>query len=97
MVKVIWLPLAIERLEEIHTYYKEKSKQVANQIKKDIKSATISLKEFPQMGTLEPTLSELSIDFRYLVVRGNYKIIYFIEDENVNIATIWDCRQDNKL
>jgi plasmid stabilization system protein ParE len=98
MVKIIWLPKAKERVKEIHSFYKEKSKTAADNLKKDIKSSTIPLSNFPQMGTLEPILSDLSESFRSLVVRNNYKIVYFIDEEKeiVYIVTVWDCRQDNK-
>jgi plasmid stabilization system protein ParE len=98
MVKIIWLPKAKIRVKEIHSYYKGKSKSVANKLKNDIKSSTIPLNNFPQMGALEPILSDLPISFRYLVVRDNYKIIYFVDEEQeiINIVTIWDCRQNPK-
>jgi plasmid stabilization system protein ParE len=98
MVKIIWLPKAKKRIKEIYLYYKEKSKSAADRLRKDIKSSTIPLYKFPQMGTLEPDLSDLSVSFRSLVVRGNYKIIYYTDEEKeiINIATIWDCRQDKK-
>lgn len=96
MVKIVWLPKARKRVKEIHSYYKEKSKSAANKLKKDIKSSTTPLCDFPQMGTLEPNLVDLHISFRFLVVRNNYKIIYYFDNETVYIATVWDCRQDNK-
>ncbi|NDV97420.1 type II toxin-antitoxin system RelE/ParE family toxin [Dysgonomonas sp. 521] len=96
MVKIVWLPKARKRVKEIHSYYKGKSKSAANKLKKDIKSCTAPLCDFPQMGTLEPNLADLHISFRFLVVRNNYKIIYYIDSETVYIATVWDCRQDNK-
>jgi len=95
---VVWLPLAKKRAKEIHSFYKNKSKLAADKLVMDIKQATIPLAEFPQMGALEQNLSDLQISFRSLVVRDNYKIVYFIEEEKntVNIATVWDCRQDDK-
>ncbi len=74
MVKIIWLPKAKVRVKEIYSYYKNKSKSAADKLKKDIKSSTTPLNNFPQMGALEPILSDLPISFRYLIVRNNYKI-----------------------
>jgi plasmid stabilization system protein ParE len=98
MVKVVWLPKAKIRVKEIHSYYKEKSKSAADKLKEDIKSSTVPLNNFPQMGALEPVLSDLPVSFRYLIVRENYKIIYYIDEEKeiINIVTVWDCRQGTK-
>ncbi|AJH15488.1 hypothetical protein SAMN04488089_10977 [Myroides profundi] len=46
------------------------------------------------MGTLELTLADGSVNYRYILVRNIYKIIYFIEACTVFIVTIWDCRQE---
>lgn len=91
-------PKAENRLKEIHAYYKEKSESAANKILKDIYDAVLPLKNFPQMAAIEPLLSDLPITFRSLIVRSIFKVIYFIDEEKevINIATIWDCRQDDK-
>lgn len=95
---VIWSKRATSRTKEIWDYYKSKSKKAALLLVNDIEEAGKLLGEFPQMAPIEPSLSEMTITYRALVVRNNYKIIYFI-DEKINtiyIVTVWDCRQDNK-
>lgn len=91
-------PNAENRLKEIHAYYKEKSELAADRILSDIYDALIPLKDFPQMAAIEPLLADFPITFRSLVVRSIFKVIYFIDEEKkvINIATIWDCRQDEK-
>lgn len=61
------------------------------EIIKDIKTSVDTLSKFTQMGILEPVLSDSPVSFRYLVVRDNYKIIYFIDEEKaiINIATVF--------
>lgn len=97
-MKIDWSQTARQRMRDIRTYYKTKSAKASTEILIDIKTAVESLRKFPQMGSIEPLLSDLPISFRYLVVRGNYKIVYYIDDvnEKVNIVTIWDCRQSEK-
>jgi hypothetical protein len=46
------------------------------------------------MGPIEWDLSEKDEEYRSLLVRKYFKIIYFIENENIYIAAVWDCRQD---
>lgn len=96
MVEIVWLPKAIERLQAIHTFYLSKSQKSANTLKKDIIAAAKLLYQHPEIGLIEPILSDLPICFRSLVVRNNYKIIYYISEQTIYIATIWDCRQENK-
>lgn len=46
------------------------------------------------MAPIEPLLQERKEVFRSLVVRKNYKVIYYIQNTIIYIADIWDCRQD---
>lgn len=74
-------------------------KKKANQQQiSDIYDAVLPLKTFPQMAAIEPLLSDVPITFRSLIVRSIFKVIYFIDEDKevINIATIWDCRQDDK-
>jgi len=97
-MEIMWQPKAEQRLKEIYSFYREKSRSAANKLLVDIKNAVFPLAQFPQMAALEPYLSDLPVSFRSLVVRDNYKIIYFIDEDKdiINIVTIWDCRQDDK-
>ncbi len=47
----------------------------------------------PRSGQRELLLEDLRQEYRRLV-EGNYKIIYYIENEIVWIVDIWDCRQN---
>jgi plasmid stabilization system protein ParE len=96
-MEVVWTAKAVERIKEIWDYYKTKSKKAALTLVKDIEVAGNSLRKFPFMAAVEPSLSEMPNTYRALVVRNNYKIIYFVNenDNTVYIVTVWDCRQDN--
>ena len=86
---------AVMTVEEMKA---EVIESAANKILKDIYDAVLPLQNFPQMAAIEPLLSDLPITFRSLIVRSIFKVIYFIDEEKevINIATIWDCRQDDK-
>jgi hypothetical protein len=45
------------------------------------------------MGKREELLLDHPKGFRYLV-EGNYKILYWISENEINIASIFDCRQN---
>jgi len=60
----------------------------------DILSATAHLEYFPDMAAQEQALSDRPECFRSLVVRHHYKVVYFVANQQIYIADIWDCRQD---
>jgi len=93
-MEIIWLPLAESALDEIFLFYKFKSLIVARKMIADIHLAAHQLISFPEMGTVEQSLSEFPETFRYIVVRHIYKVIYFVEGNRVYIADIWDCRRE---
>jgi len=91
---VVWSDSAIEELQNIYKYYYSKaSKKVADKITNSIVDKTIKLEITPRMGQKEELLAYLKQEIRYLV-QGNYKIVYFIEENIVYIATVFDCRKD---
>ena len=59
--------------------------------------AVDALGAFPQMGPIEWDLSEKGEEYRYLVIRKYFKVIYFVEPDAVYIAAVWDCRQSPQV
>jgi plasmid stabilization system protein ParE len=92
-MKVIWLKLAAETLDGIYHYLENLNPRAAVELYNDILDETEKLSVFPQMAAIEPLLGGETDTFRSLVVRHRYKVVYFIEDETVKVADIWDCRQ----
>ena len=41
------------------------------------------------LGKIEPALRGLKREYRSLVVHKNYKVIYYIDDDMVFIASFW--------
>jgi len=93
-IKVFWTETALNNLEDIFEYYKYKaSVRVARKLVKGLVKSTLKLQESPQIGRKEELLSDRKFEYRFLVV-GNYKIIYWIENNYIKIATVFDCRQN---
>ena len=93
-IKVFWTKTALNNLEDIFEYYKYKaSVRVARKLVKGLVKSTLKLQESPQIGRKEELLIDRKFEYRFLVV-GNYKIIYWIEDNYIKIATVFDCRQN---
>lgn len=95
MGKVVWDPQALEQVHEIYDYYYEHmSPQVAYDLLMDIMSAPDVLENFPKTGTLEPVFDGIETEFRYLVVRKHWKLIYFEMEEACHVAVVWDTRNN---
>ena len=93
-MKIIWSRFASDTLKEIFNYHKTvASKEIAQNIKANIFSATKQLKTHPSAGQIENSLKQLGEEHRYLV-RGNYKIIYKKVKEGILITDVFDARQD---
>jgi len=91
---VLWTDSAIEDIQQIHDYYIIiAGDKVANKITNSIVDKVILLEKNPRIGQLEDLLKHKKEEIRYLV-NGNYKIVYFIEENQVIIASVFDCRQD---
>jgi plasmid stabilization system protein ParE len=91
-VKIFWTEFATNQLEQIYDFYKfTASLNVAKKIVSKIVDRTILLEKNPLMGTKEPLLEKREKDYRYLV-EGNYKIIYWYDNNLVKISSVFDCR-----
>jgi plasmid stabilization system protein ParE len=95
-MKIIWSKFAVEELKGIFDYYKEiAGTSIAQKILDEIFNSTRQLRSQPNSGQIEPTLSGLKEEHRYLV-RGNYKVIYKKVKEGIFVTDIFDTRQDSK-
>ncbi|MCD8031113.1 MAG: type II toxin-antitoxin system RelE/ParE family toxin [Bacteroides sp.] len=94
MKKIVWSRPAIRGLKNIHSYYLTKNEKYADRLYRQIYKEVHLLADFPFLAPVESLLSGESETYRSLVVEKNFKVIYYIEDEVINIVEIWDCRQD---
>ena len=90
--EIHWLRRASNELDAIHQFYTEfASEQVAKRrIGKIIHSVDL-LQTMPYLGRMDEDFTHIR-SYRYLIVL-TYKVYYFVEDDGVYIASIWDCRQ----
>jgi Plasmid stabilization system protein len=95
-MKIIWSPRAIKRLDELFEWLREKSDKSAIAIYNDLFDSVKLLEDFPSLAPIEPILSHLNRTYRSLVIRNNYKVVYYTEGSFIYISTVWDCRQNPK-
>ena len=89
-MKVVWSPLAIDRIAEIASYIAEDNPHVAEKWIHKIFARTGQLADFPQSGHHIPETSRK--DIRELI-SGNYRIIYRVDLRQVSILTARNSKQ----
>lgn len=62
----------------------------------DVYNEVGKLKSNPELGQIEPWLEGSKYEFRHLVIGKLTKIIYRITDNQIEIADVWDTRQNPK-
>lgn len=96
-IEINWTRTAEVQLEHIFIYHKSQaSEKIARNLVEKIVQRTIQLKTQPNSGPKEPLLDGRKNIFRYLI-EGNYKIIYWQLEGVINIAAVFDCRQNPEL
>ncbi len=92
---VKWSGLALEKWQVIADYifskfgfsglqeYEEQTRQW---------EATISNNS--AIGAIEPLLKSRARCYRYVIIHHHTKMIYFVEDDIIVIANLWDTRQE---
>jgi toxin ParE1/3/4 len=90
-VKVIWSPLAIERVVEIADWIAASRPQAASELVEGLFMAVERLTEFPEIGRQVPDFERP--DLREIVYR-RYRIIYRVRSDRVEILTVRHSLQD---
>jgi len=95
-MKIVWTDKAKFHLKRIHLFYLESASfTVADSIVNGLIDRVTNLKFNPEMGSKEPSLLQHKEGYRFLV-EGNYKIIYWIDHQELIVSVIFDCRRDPK-
>lgn len=89
-----WSPLSVERLTDIVNHISEDKPNAARKFANTIFNSVEKLNKFPESGRVVPELGNPK--YRELLV-GNYRIIYSIVDDAIQILTIRHQRQLLKL
>jgi plasmid stabilization system protein ParE len=84
-MRLIWSPLAVERISEIAGYIARDNPIAAEKWVTNIFAMVERLSEFPESGRLVPEMR--NIMFRE-IINGNYRVIYKYENSTVSILTV---------
>ncbi|MCF6249917.1 MAG: type II toxin-antitoxin system RelE/ParE family toxin [Methylococcaceae bacterium] len=89
-MKIIWSPLAVDRVAEIAEYIAQDSPNSAEKWVESIFQVVERLEKFPKSGRVVP---EIKQDGFREIIYGNYRIIYRLQTEIVSILTVRHGRQ----
>ncbi len=86
MVEIIWSPQSLDDLDAIAEFIAQDSPQYAALFVIDVLSATEKLAQFPGIGRVVP---EADNPLLREIILGNYRIIYRMFDDVVQIVTVY--------
>ncbi len=86
MIRLIWSPQAVGDVEAIRSYVARDSEHYANLLVERIVAAVDRLEAFPLSGRVVPEVGDESLRE---VVYGNYRIVYRLKPEAVEIVTVF--------
>lgn len=83
-MKVVWSPLALQRVEEIVQYIAADNPQAAAQWVEDLFATVGRLTDFPESGRIVPEVNSSRIRE---IIFGTYRVIYSVKKQ-VEIMTV---------
>ena len=90
-MKIVWTDPAVEDLRNLHSYIAKDSNEYASSFVEKIILSVDKLADFPKLGRVVPEADQEMI--RELLYH-NYRIIYRIKNELIEILTVVHGRQD---
>ena len=94
MAMIIWHDSAREHLGNIFSYYRDNvSPKVAYSLLRNLLDTIQGLEQMPRKGAPELLLAKRKVEYRHLIIRRRYKVIYFLEGERAHLVAIWDTKQ----
>ena len=94
-MRVKWNKEALEQLDFVVTYVRrEFGNRTAQRVYNRILSNEPLLAQNPFMGPREVLLANRSEGFRSIVVHKYCKLVYYVEEDTVRIADLWDTRRE---
>lgn len=84
-MKIIWSPLAVDRVSEIAAYIAQENPEAAENWVNTVFKKVGDLKRFPESGRIVPETGNKTI--RELIY-GNYRLIYRLEEKRISMLTV---------
>ena len=96
-MRIRWTSVANRTLERLLTNQKKiYSRNDLRQLNRDLKETEKLLPDNPLMGAVEPLAEGLTQEYRHVVLCSPFKLVYFVYEDCIFIADIWDTRQSTE-
>jgi toxin ParE1/3/4 len=89
-MKIVWSPLAVDRVSEIAGYIAQDNNAAAENWIDTVFQRVEQLKRFPESGRV---MSETDNKTLRELIYGNYRIIYRFEEKRISILTVHHGKQ----
>lgn len=94
-MRIEWSPRALREWENTVRYiFREFGRKAAEEFEQDIAKWESRIAINPELAHQEPLLKERTKLYRGLIVSRHSKLIFYVEDEVVYIADLWDMRRE---
>jgi toxin ParE1/3/4 len=90
-VKIVWSPLAVDRVTEIVAWISRDRPVAAANLVQELFSSVEQLVSFPESGRRVPEIDQP--DIRELIHK-RYRIIYRVKADSIDVLTVRHSRQD---
>ena len=95
MMKVIVQKAAARQISRVYTYGEQHfGKRAAEKTHARIVEALHLLAANPRLSVEEPLLAGRKRQYRSLVVHKLFKLVYYVKDNTLYIAALWDTRRE---
>ena len=86
MTRVIWAPQAIEDVQAVRAFVARDSAHYGDLVVERILAAVVRLESHPLSGRVVPEVADESLRE---VIQGNYRIVYRLKRDVVEIVTVF--------
>ena len=94
-MQVTWNKKALTQLDAVVRYgTREFGERTAQRLYAHIMSYEPLLAANPRLGVEEPLLAGRKRQYRSLVVHKLFKLVYYVKDDTLYIAALWDTRRE---
>lgn len=94
-MKTKWKPIAMKGRRQIAKYILNIFGEIAaKDFMLEIHDTIRLLKNNPYMSPIDPLFDDRAKTYRSILINRRSKMVYYIEDDTIQIAGFWDCRRD---
>ena len=97
-MKVVWSENARQAMRNNVTYIAQQfGKRSKMKFLEEVKRAVELLQNLPDIGHLEPLLSECTTQYKSLIINKYNKLVYWENKNQIEIVAFWDTRQELEI